>query len=57
VKHRYVKVNDFWLPAENRTESVIRLGGKATLSIEYKDYNITKAAPLRGSETAHENSK
>jgi hypothetical protein len=57
VKHRYVKVNDFWLPAENRTESVIRLGGKATLSIEYKDYNITKAAPLRGSETAHEDSK
>src|SRR5580698_847477 len=57
VKHSYVKVNDFWLPAENRTESVIRLGGKATLSIEYKDYNITKAAPLRGSETAYEDSK
>jgi len=57
VKHRYVKVNDFWLPAENRTESLIRLGGKAMLSIEYKDYSITKAAPLRGSETAHEGSK
>lgn len=27
VKHRYVKVNDFWLPAENHTESVIRLEG------------------------------
>jgi hypothetical protein len=57
VKHRYIKVNDFWLPAENRTESVIRLGGKATLSIEYKDYKITKAAPLRGSETASHDSK
>jgi outer membrane lipoprotein-sorting protein len=57
VKHRYVKVNDFWLPAENRTESVIRLGGKAMLSIEYKDYKITKAAPLRGSETASQDSK
>jgi outer membrane lipoprotein-sorting protein len=57
VKHRYVKVNDFWLPAENHTESVIRLGGRAILSIEYKDYRITKAAPLRGSETAHEDSK
>jgi hypothetical protein len=57
VKHRYVKVKDFWLPAENRTESVIRLGGKAILSIEYKDYNITKAAPLRGSETAREGAK
>lgn len=57
VKHRYVKVNDFWLPAENHTESVIRLGGRAILSIEYKDYRITKAAPLRGGETAREDSK
>jgi hypothetical protein len=47
IEHRYVKVSDFWLPAENRTESVIRLGGVATLSIEYKDYKVIKAAPLR----------
>jgi hypothetical protein len=57
VKHRYVKVNDFWLPAENHTESVIRLGGRAILTIEYKDYRITKAAPLPGLEKAHEDSK
>jgi outer membrane lipoprotein-sorting protein len=57
VTHRYVKVNDFWFPAENHTESVIRLGGRAILSIEYKDYRITKASPLRGAETAHEDSK
>jgi hypothetical protein len=57
VKHRYVKVNDFWLPAENHTESVMRLGGRAILSIEYKDYKVTKAAPARGRETARENSK
>ena len=57
VHHRYVKVNDFWLPAENHTESVMRLGGRAILSIEYKEYNITKAAPLPGRETAREDSK
>ncbi|HWY21638.1 MAG TPA: hypothetical protein VNX26_10490 [Candidatus Acidoferrum sp.] len=57
VKHRYVKVNDFWLPAENHTESVMRLGGRAVLSIEYKDYRITKAAPVRSGETAREDSK
>ena len=56
VKHRYVKVNDFWLPAENHTESVIRLGGRAILSIEYKDYRITKAAPLHGPDSAREDS-
>jgi outer membrane lipoprotein-sorting protein len=57
VKHRYVKVNDFWLPAENHTESVIRLGGRAILSFEYKDYKITKALPLPGNETARQESK
>jgi hypothetical protein len=46
IAHRYVKVNDFWLPAENHTESVTRLGGRAILSIEYKDYKITRANPL-----------
>jgi ribonuclease HI len=57
VRHRYVKVNDFWLPAENRTESVIRLGGQAVLSIEYQDYKITKARPLPGLENARQDSK
>jgi hypothetical protein len=46
IAHKYVKVDGFWLPAENHTESFIRLGGKATLSIEYQDYKILKTAPL-----------
>jgi len=46
IAHRYMKVNDFWLPAENHTESVIRLGGTAILSIEYRDYKITRATPV-----------
>jgi hypothetical protein len=46
IAHKYVKVDGFWLPAENHTESFIRLGGKATLSIEYQDYKIIKAAPI-----------
>jgi outer membrane lipoprotein-sorting protein len=57
VRHRYIKVNDFWLPAENHTESLIRLGGRAILSIEYKDYRITKAAPVYGIGHAHEDLK
>jgi ribonuclease HI len=46
VAHRYEKVEEFWLPAENKTESWIRLGGRAALSIKYQDYKITDAAPL-----------
>jgi hypothetical protein len=43
-------VDDFWLPAENHSESVIRLGGTATLSIEYRDYRIVEATPLNQTE-------
>lgn len=46
VNHRYEKVDEFWLPAENKTDSWIRLGGHAVLSIEYQDYKITEAAPV-----------
>ena len=45
VNHRYEKVDEFWLPAENKTDSLIRLGGHAELSIEYQDYKITDPAP------------
>ena len=57
VEHKYVKVNNFWLPSENHTESVIRLGGVATLSIEYKDYKITKATSLRSTQNDDKASK
>ncbi len=55
IEHRYIKVNHFWLPAENHTESYIRLGGKATLSIQYSDYKIEDPAPSHESQSAHEN--
>jgi len=44
IEHRYVKVDGFWLPLENHSESVIRLGGRATLTIEYKDYVVLRAS-------------
>ena len=40
IEHEYVKVGDFWFPARNRTESQIRLGGLALLTIDYTDYKI-----------------
>ena len=57
ITHKYIKVNDFWLPAENHTESVIRVGGRATLSIEYRDYKITKATPLPEAESVRAEQK
>lgn len=52
IRHKYIKVGDFWLPAENHTESQLRLGGRAVLSIEYKDYKVTAATQLNRVESA-----
>jgi outer membrane lipoprotein-sorting protein len=56
IEHKYVKINDFWFPAENRTVSLIRLGGRATLTIEYKDYRVTDAGPLNPNQKVDQNS-
>lgn len=53
IAHTYVKVDNFWLPAENHTQSEIRLGGIATLSIEYQNYKILKASALNLPATSH----
>jgi hypothetical protein len=57
IEHKYEKIENFWLPEQNHTESVIRLGGRATLTIDYKDYKIIEAGPItsqpdRGQATA-----
>lgn len=43
IRHEYKKVGAFWLPARNESVSYIRLGGRATLTIEYKDYRVVDA--------------
>ncbi len=40
IHHEYMKVGDFWVPRRNESDSDIRLGGHATLTIEYKNYRI-----------------
>ncbi len=47
VDQRYSKVGIFWLPLSNRSSSEIRLGGHASFSIDYQDYQITAAGPVR----------
>ena len=45
VEHTYTKVGKFWLPAQNRSESQIRLGGRAVLTIDYSNYQVNLAPP------------
>jgi outer membrane lipoprotein-sorting protein len=41
IEQSYEKVDDFWLPQRNHSISSIRIGGRAELTIEYENYNIT----------------
>jgi outer membrane lipoprotein-sorting protein len=47
IHHSFMKVEDFWLPAENNSASNIRLGGRATLTIKYEDYQVQPAPGLQ----------
>jgi hypothetical protein len=47
IRHNYQKFQDFWLPVENQSVSSLRLGGRATLTITYQDYEITAVHPLK----------
>lgn len=40
IHHQYQKFDDFWLPLKNESVSNLRLGGRATLTITYQDYEI-----------------
>jgi len=43
IRQRYVKIANFWLPARNESTSYIRLGGRAVLTIDYKNYQLYDA--------------
>ncbi|MGC2403724.1 MAG: hypothetical protein WA510_28285 [Acidobacteriaceae bacterium] len=47
IRHTYQKIdNRFYLPKENKTVTSVRLGGTATLTIEYQSYQVTAANPV-----------
>jgi hypothetical protein len=55
IEQVYQKIGEFWLPASNRSLTAIRLGGRAELTIIYKNYKITgesQLSPLEGQSAA-----
>jgi hypothetical protein len=48
IEHSYQKVGDFWLPARNETTTHVRISGRALLTIEYKDYELSEVRGLQG---------
>lgn len=41
IEQQYARFGSFWLPVRNQSTSKVRLGGTATLVIEYKDYKLS----------------
>ena len=58
IHHVYAKDGEFWLPQSNRSESKIRLGGSAVLTIDYGAYQFEKpktVGPTAATELAAHN--
>ena len=49
IDSTWAKVGSFWFIAHNRSLSRIRMGGTATLTIDYTDYQLTGAGTSQGS--------
>jgi len=41
IEYQWAKIGGFWLPSHNASETDVRMGGKAVLTIDYSDYQIT----------------
>jgi len=46
IHHVYSKIGEFWLPESDRSETKVRLGGTAILTINYGTYNFSRAASM-----------
>jgi hypothetical protein len=40
IEYRWAKIAGFWLPVHNESVTQVRMGGKATLTIDYVDYQV-----------------
>jgi hypothetical protein len=40
IDHQYTRTDGFWLPAQNRSETKVRVGGTAVLTIDYGKYQV-----------------
>ena len=52
IDHRYKKFGEFWLPVHNESVTQVRLGGKAVLTIDYSDYQISATNRTAGRPSA-----
>ena len=46
ILQSYARAGEFWLPAHNRSETHVRIGGKAVFTIDYGSYRFEPATAL-----------
>jgi hypothetical protein len=44
IRYTSAKVDNFWLPREVRSETKVRIGGTAVLTIDYGKYQVVPRA-------------
>lgn len=52
IHHTNGITNGFWLPEQNHSETKVRIGGTAIMSIDYQSYRITSQADASGTPAA-----
>jgi hypothetical protein len=52
IHHIYSKIGEFWLPETNRSETQVRIGGTAALTINYGNYAINNAPLSKPTQVA-----
>ena len=53
IRHLYTKLGEFWLPKQNTSITKVRLGGTATLTIDYGKYEIETAESQTLRQSGH----
>ena len=48
IEYAWANIGGFWLPSHNQSITQVRLGGSATLTIDYSDYQITELSRATG---------
>lgn len=45
IRYSNAKIGDFWLPQHSHSETKVRIGGTAVLTIDYGTYQVVSDAP------------
>jgi hypothetical protein len=48
IDHHYERIDGFWLPERNRSQTKVRIGGTAVLTIDYGTYHVVAGSPVAG---------